>query len=249
MLKHGLRNRLRAVSLFMPLILLPGYPCLNIWAYIDGFNVYNGALKGTPYKWLDLQAFSQALRPTDQVSKVKFFTAKVNARANDPDQPLHQMLYWRALRTISSIEIIEGHFLTKKTFLPEVASVDQITAQQRAGVNAVGMKPTMAHVYRSEEKGTDVNLAVDFVHDALVGLFDAAIVVSNDSDLARAVRIVRTETRKPVFVFHPPSPHPSFQLKQVASRFNRITTRHLSDSQLPPTLTDGQGAFGKPPTW
>jgi hypothetical protein len=144
MLKHGLRSRLRAVLLFVYLSSVLQETPLNIWAYIDGFNLYNGALKGTLYKWLDLQAFSQSLRPTDQVVRVKFFTAKVNARPNDPDQPLRQMLYWRALRTISSIEIIEGHFLTKRTYLPEVASADHIAALQRAGTNTLGMMPTMA---------------------------------------------------------------------------------------------------------
>src|SRR5579862_3937253 len=106
------------------LLIFPQDTPLNIWAYVDGFNLFNGALRGTPYKWLDLQALAQNLRSTDQVSKVKFFTAKLNARPSDPDQPFRQMLYWRALRTITSIEIIEGHFLTKPTYLPEVASVD-----------------------------------------------------------------------------------------------------------------------------
>ena len=73
---------------------------LNIWAYIDGFNLYNGALKGTPPKWLDLETFSQRLRPADQVSKVKFFTAQVDPRFNDPQQPVRQRLYWRAIRTL-----------------------------------------------------------------------------------------------------------------------------------------------------
>jgi hypothetical protein len=27
--------------------------------YIDGFNLHYGALKGTPYQWLDLEAFSR----------------------------------------------------------------------------------------------------------------------------------------------------------------------------------------------
>jgi len=222
---------------------------LNIWAYIDGFNLYNGALKSTPYRWLDLQSFSQNLRPTDNVSKVKFFTAKVNARPNDPDQPVRQMRYWRALRTMNTIEIIEGHFLTKPTYLPEVTSVDAIAAQQNAGVNTRGMRPTMAHVYRSEEKGTDVNLAIHLVHDAHLGRFDAAIVVSNDSDLAGAVGIVKKEISKPVFFFHPSSPYPSFLLKKEATRFREITNTHLSNSQFPSSLTDSRGPFSKPSGW
>ena len=222
---------------------------MNIWAYIDGFNLYNGALKRTTHKWLDLQAFTQGLRPTDRVSKVKFFTAKVDARPDDPDQPLRQMVYWRALRTISSIEIIEGHFLTKATYLPEVADSDRIMALQRSGASTTGVRPKKAHVYRSEEKGTDVNLAIHLLHDAHLGRFDAAIVVSNDSDLKEAIHIVRGEVRKPVFVFYPPTRYPSFQLKSVASRFRGIQTHHLSTSQLPAVITDARGSFGKPAGW
>ncbi len=222
---------------------------MNIWAYIDGFNLYNGALRNTPYKWLDLQAFSESLRPTDQVSSVKFFSAKVNARPNDVAQPLRQMLYWRALRTIPTIEIIEGHFLTKQTRLPDVADTDRITALQRAGTKTAGMVPRMAHVYRSEEKGTDVNLAVHLVHDAHLSRFDGAIVVSNDSDLAGAIRIVRREIGKPVFVFHPSNANPSFQLRAAASRFHPVASHHLMNSQFPPMLTDTRGTFSKPATW
>ena len=86
------------------------------------------------------------------------------------------------------------------------------------------------------------------VHDAHLDRFDAAIVVSNDSDLAGAIRIVGKKIHKPVFVFHPSSPYPSFQLHQAATRFRAVTPAHLSNSQFPPTLTDGQGIFHKPPT-
>ena len=229
--------------------LLVGHASLNVWAYIDGFNLYNGALKGTPYKWLDLLRLAQNLRPTDSISMVKLFTAKVDARPNDPDQPLRQILYWRALRTLPTVEIIEGHFLTKRAHLPEVSSLDTITALQQAGANTRGMRPAMAHIYRSEEKGTDVNLAVHLVHDAHLGQYDAAIVVSNDSDLVEAIRIVRREIGKPVFVFYPHSNNPSDELRRVASRFKGITVTHLSNSLFPPTLTDVRGSFSKPPTW
>ncbi len=173
-LRYGLRNRLRAVLHFYPFVCQES--SLIIWAYIDGFNLYNGALKGTPYKWLDLHEFTSKLRPTDTISQVKFFSAKVNSRPNDPDQPIRQMLYWRALRTITTVEIVEGHFLTKPTYLPEVTSMDQITARQKSGENTRGIFPKMAHVYRSEEKGTDVNLAVQLVHDAPRNRFTILII-------------------------------------------------------------------------
>ena len=55
--------------------------------YIDGFNLYYGALKGTPYKWLDVEALARKLAPTDQLVAVRYFTARVRPQPNDPQQP------------------------------------------------------------------------------------------------------------------------------------------------------------------
>ncbi len=222
---------------------------MNIWAYVDGFNLYNGALKNTQHKWLDLHRLMERLRPTDEIGRVKFFTAQVDARHNDPDQPKRQRLYWRALRTLPTLEIVEGHFLTKSTTLPTTGSIDEIKRLKRAGQPTAGAKVDWVSVYRSEEKGTDVNLAVHLVHDAHLNRFDAAIVVSNDSDLAGAIRIVTKEIGKPVFVFYPHSSSPSHELRNVATRFKEVAPGNLETSQLPSSLTDARGNFSKPPQW
>jgi hypothetical protein len=52
--------------------------------YIDGFNMYNGCLKGTPYKWLDVDALVRMLLPHDQVKRIRYFTAKINSRPTNP---------------------------------------------------------------------------------------------------------------------------------------------------------------------
>lgn len=62
-----------------------GHPMATI-VYIDGFNLYYGALRGTPYKWLDLEALSQRLLPKDDVHLVRYFTARITARPDDPQQ-------------------------------------------------------------------------------------------------------------------------------------------------------------------
>ncbi len=123
---------------------------MKVWAYIDGFNLYNGAVRNTSWKWLDLQKFCQTLLPRDKIERIKYFTAKVDARINDPDQPFRQMLYWRALRTIDCLEIIEGRFLTKKVYLPLVNSVDKMKSDSLMGISLHGQKPDFAEVYRSE---------------------------------------------------------------------------------------------------
>ncbi len=60
--------------------------------------------------------------------------------------------------------------------------------------------PTHVLIENSEEKGSDVNLATYLVHDAWRGLFDEALVLSQDTDLVEPVRIVRDEIKKPVGV-------------------------------------------------
>jgi len=53
------------------------HPPRRISVYVDGFNLYYGSLKGTPYKWLDPYALACALLPSDRVTAVHYFTARV----------------------------------------------------------------------------------------------------------------------------------------------------------------------------
>lgn len=49
--------------------------------YVDGFNLYYGCLKHTPYKWLDLKVlFSKLLDKTHDIKKIKYFTAHISNR-------------------------------------------------------------------------------------------------------------------------------------------------------------------------
>jgi len=64
-------------------------------AYIDGFNLYYGAVKGTGYKWLDIAAMCKLLLPNDEIVRIKYFTALVHARPNDPEQRTRQQIYLR----------------------------------------------------------------------------------------------------------------------------------------------------------
>ena len=58
---------------------------------------------------------------------------------------------------------------------------------------AAPANPVMAQVCTMEEKGSDVNLAVHLVNDAWAGRFEAAAVLSNDTDLVEPIRIVTQE--------------------------------------------------------
>ena len=56
-------------------------------AYIDGFNLYYGALKGTAFKCLDLGMLIRlVLVHKHDIACIKYFTAKVKVSETDPDQ-------------------------------------------------------------------------------------------------------------------------------------------------------------------
>ncbi len=108
--------------------------------------------------------------------------------------------------------------------------------------------PQFVEVYRSEEKGTDVSLAVHLVNDAHLDRFEAALIISNDSDLIEAIKTVRYQICKDVFVY---SPHtrPSHELRNVASLYRYVKAAQLKVSQFPVTLHDERGDFSKPASW
>ena len=72
--------------------------------YVDGFNLYYGCLKHTPYKWLDIAKLCRLILPRDQVNQIKYFTALVSARPGDPDLPMRQLTYLRALATLVTLD-------------------------------------------------------------------------------------------------------------------------------------------------
>jgi hypothetical protein len=84
----------------------------NVNVYVDGFNLYYGCLRNSPFKWLDLAALSHRMLPGDSIQTIEYFTAILSARPGDPSLPTRQQMYLRALRTIPNLSIIYGHFLT-----------------------------------------------------------------------------------------------------------------------------------------
>jgi uncharacterized LabA/DUF88 family protein len=205
---------------------------MKINIYVDGFNLYYGAIKNTPYKWVDLFKMSQLLFPRDTINKIKYFSAKVSARPSDPDQPIRQATYWRALKTIPNLEIIEGTFLSKPVIMP----LHNTTPQR------------YAKVIKTEEKGSDVNLGTHMLNDGHKKDYEMAVMITNDSDLLEPMRIVNQELGLPVGLVNPHK-NPSFELKKQATFIKKIRTGVLKASQFPNTLIDKNGTFHKPPTW
>jgi hypothetical protein len=79
-------------------------------AYIDGFNFYYGAVKGTGYKWIDFRSLLRKTLPEEcSVHAIKYFTAMVKPLEWNSTAPARQKIYLKALRAfIPEIEIKLG---------------------------------------------------------------------------------------------------------------------------------------------
>jgi uncharacterized LabA/DUF88 family protein len=207
---------------------------MRTYVYIDAFNLYFGCVKGTPYKWLDLSRLCSILLQQHQIERIKYFTAHVKSLPNSLDAPRRQQVYLRALSTLPKLEIIYGHFLSHNVRMP--------LANPGLG------QPKTVEVIKTEEKGSDVNLAIHLLHDAYQNRYESAVVVSGDSDLLTAVQIVKNELGKPVGVLNPQQ-RPSRMLQRHATFYKHIRPGVLAASQFPTTLEDEHGAFSKPAGW
>lgn len=204
--------------------------------YIDGFNLYYGAVRGTAHKWLDIGALCDRLLPQDEVNRIRYFTAKVLGTPRDPQAPQRQEAYLRALATVSDLTIHLGHFHQNKVRMP--------LADPSPG------GPKTVEVIKTEEKGSDVNLATYLLLDAAGGECDTAVVMTNDSDLVEPIRLVQSRFGIRVGVINPhPVKYRSRSLKDAATFFKQLRESAIAGCQFPLVLDDSSGTFQKPSTW
>ena len=85
----------------------PVMPIANV--YVDGFNLYFGALRNTPYRWLNIVELSRRLlRDEVTLNRVRYFTARVVSRPDDPTAAERQETYLRALPATGSAPSAEA---------------------------------------------------------------------------------------------------------------------------------------------
>lgn len=205
--------------------------------YIDGFNLYYGSLKQTRYKWLDLLALCRRLQPGDDIHRVRYFSARVKARpGGDPREPSRQQAYLRALASLEpTISIHLGRFL--------------VTYPRMALRHHLPSGPKTVEVIKTEEKGSDVNLATYMMLDGCRRDCDRMVLITNDSDLAEPLRLVRSELGIRTVVVNPQDPGKRSRMLE-ADEFKQLRPSALAACQLPLTVVDRDGrSIHKPSAW
>ena len=178
----------------------------------------------------------------------------------DRSSPADQDVYLRALRAHGSVDWIAfGTFVTRAKVAP-LADRDERGRPQLARarwpvqVRGAGGDPMegatfMVSYLDREEKGTDVNLATHLLVDVLDETIDAAIVISNDSDLALPIRVARGNV--PVGVVNPGRSPLAGRLRGLPFEgarghwWRRIERADYRASQLPKRV----GTLCRPEAW
>lgn len=175
--------------------------------------------------------------PAYTLQHVRYFTAKVSARPHDPSQPQRQQAYLRALEAVG-VEPHYGRFKKDK--------VEMWRAHPCAMAGCA--ESHVVEVVKTEEKGSDVALGAYVLRDSYNGDMDLAVVVTNDTDLATPLRIVREEVGMKVALVSPyKTAHRD--LEAHADIVKKLRRKPVAGSLLPLNLTDDRGAIHCPEAW
>jgi hypothetical protein len=243
---------------------------MRVGVYIDGFNLYFGGRRmcggGTAgWRWLDLRALSADLIgrrrdwPGAAVERIVYCTAMIDVATN-PVGHGEQDTYIRALRGAGIVDRVElGHYVSRVKRAP-LATEDVhhrpaiVTSEWPIKVQDARNQPVpnarfiVSYAFR-EEKGSDVNVASHLLLDTLENNVDAAVVISNDSDLALPLREARA--RIPLGTVNPSQNYLAGRLQGNRTDgvgrhwWVQLTPADLRRHQLP----DPCAGFGKPGPW
>lgn len=244
--------------------------CVRIGVYVDGFNMYYGARNQcgadvSGWRWVDIRRLIESALPSAwlnqgaTISRVVYCTARATGH-EDPDLPKRQDAYIRALEESGSVDLIEFGTFVRGLRTPPLAIRDNkrrpsivtsnwpVMVKDSNRENVEDARFLVSHLHR-EEKGSDVNVATHLLLDVLQADVNAAIVVSNDSDLELPLASARE--RVPVGLLNPGSSQLAGRLKDDRTKgpgghwWGRIAEADYFANQLP----DPVGPVAKPADW
>ncbi|MGA4670959.1 hypothetical protein ACPCG0_14360 [Propionibacteriaceae bacterium Y1923] len=203
---------------------------------------------------------SQASWKGATVEKVVYCTARVDAVTN-PSAHADQDVYLKALLASGAVDHIEYGNYVARTKTGLLALNDPVTRRPQIHTSQwpvmvrdstgepVKEAQFMVQYLHLEEKGSDVNVAAHLLLDVLSTSVDAAVVVSNDSDLAFPIREVRQHV--PLGLINPRDSYTAGDL--TGSKTDgvgghwwwKLTKTSYLSNQLP----DPAGKYTKPEDW
>ncbi|NMD89357.1 NYN domain-containing protein [Victivallis vadensis] len=197
--------------------------------YVDGFNLYH-SLTSPAYKWLDLHKLSASIISSKEaLAGVKYFSALCTWDQGKRQRHNNLIRIYREC----GVEVILGRF-------KEV----EITCPKRTPMLHCD------HRYiRHAEKQTDVNIASQLLRDAYEERVEKAYIISRDSDLIPAIRLLK-EMRVRTMVVFPPKTQEVEELKRVCGQHRLLKDKDIENALLPVeySLKTGE-VVSRPDNW
>lgn len=197
---------------------------MRVSVFVDGFNFYHAVddLRKHHLKWVDIRKLCEQFAPSSQYSldNIYYFSAYATWR---PDAYARHREYVKALKSVGVTPVMARF---KEKFR------QCYTCKSKWKDH--------------EEKETDVNIAVYLVREAFKDSYDRALLITGDSDICPAVRMVRTDfPAKEIRILAPPGRPYSMDLVNSAGGMkaaSRMKEFHMERALFPETVLDKNGA-------
>ncbi len=194
----------------------------RVQCYIDGFNLYHAIdnLKRPQLKWFNLKGLMSVFidQNIHSLKEIYYFSAYADWM---PESSRRHRELVAALEN-NGVTPILGQFKAKDK------------SCKKCGAQWVG----------HEEKETDVNIAIHLLKNALLDNFDIAYLVTRDSDMTPAVKMIKDLCpQKKIKVIAPPNLRHSKELAKVVGNDNLASIKivHLERNILPSEIFDENG--------
>jgi uncharacterized LabA/DUF88 family protein len=214
----------------------------KIAAYIDGYNLYHSLKENgwRKYYWLNIAGMLQSFIRKDQYfSTIKYFTSPSHDQASHK----RQITYIEAMQTQALVEMVPFSVIFGR-FEPKPVMCD--TCNDFAFCKECGERLSF-----SNEKETDVNIAVNLLSDAYEDQYDTAFLVTADSDQVGTIKKIKELffSSKKVGIIYPPG-RDSRDLNRCSDFQLHINQSVLGKNQLPEKIIKAGGySLMRPEHW
>lgn len=240
---------------------------LRVGLVVDGYNLYYAALtlcgRDAPgWRWLDLRALVEPRIhgwPEAVITEIHYCTAR-RGRSGLPESADQDAYVGAITAHDPAVHVHLGKYVARRKSgvlidprsrkpldWPTDGLPDWLPGRQVRGPE--GDPEILVSVRTFEEKATDANVATELLWACLRGSIDAAVVISNDSDLATPVR--RARQIVPVGLLNPGSRALAGDLAGSPEDgvgghwWARLSQQDYSRAQLP----DQVASFVRPAGW
>ena len=232
-------------------------PTIRTRVYVDGYNLYYGCLRKTPYKWLDLKALFECILAQTLYElggepaqfeldglAIEYFTAPILKNfARASDSVACQAGYHNALRGHlgPGLSIIEGYYAAEPA------------RAHRYEKGKPARECERIDIWKLVEKQSDVALALHAYGDAVRGEVEHVVLVTNDTDVVPCLDLIRAHSSAAIGIIVPTRDQER-SVNQDLSRRADWTRSHIRDeelaaSQMPNMVKLNGHPIQKPVSW